>query len=275
MNQRQEVLMESSAMVNMNRCRSSTVETPTVQASLPNLCKHISISYKENCLALSFTSGMREVSFLVTNHVKSVSEQFIKGAYILQIRIVRSQPLNTSHAGSAASPYGINSFKQPHVAPDLLHLIRFRPINRDSDKQRTLQKNKIHAHLGETILLPQLHDDLTNKLDVSPNSISPLIFLESKDYTYVIIGVTLGAVLAIGFVAVIICMIKAKVIDSVFGESDGRMDKSFTSGMREVSFLVTNHVKSVSEHLIKGGRIRDRAKTDDSNAIRNQRTRDQ
>ncbi|RMC21435.1 hypothetical protein DUI87_02301 [Hirundo rustica rustica] len=27
---------------------------------------------------------------------------------------------------------------------------------------------------------------------------------------------------------------------------------SFTSGIREVSFLVTNHVKSISEHLIKG-----------------------
>ncbi|KAF2979676.1 hypothetical protein EK904_003031 [Melospiza melodia maxima] len=36
-------------------------------------------------------------------------------------------------------------------------------------------------------------------------------------YTYVIIGVTLGAVLAIGFLAVIICMIKAKMIDSGFG----------------------------------------------------------
>lgn len=37
------------------------------------------------------------------------------------------------------------------------------------------------------------------------------------DYTYVIIGVTLGAILAIAFVAVIICMIKGNVIDSVFG----------------------------------------------------------
>lgn len=37
------------------------------------------------------------------------------------------------------------------------------------------------------------------------------------DYTYVIIGVTLGAALAIGFVAVIICMMKVKMIDSDFG----------------------------------------------------------
>ncbi|XP_041317574.1 transmembrane protein 273 isoform X1 [Pyrgilauda ruficollis] len=63
---------------------------------------------------------------------------------------------------------------------------------------------------------------------------------EEIDYTYVIIGVTLGAVLAIGFIAVIICMIKAKMNDSDFG-----------------------------------GQTRDQAKTDDSNAIRNQSTRDQ
>ncbi|XP_063261765.1 transmembrane protein 273 isoform X1 [Prinia subflava] len=63
---------------------------------------------------------------------------------------------------------------------------------------------------------------------------------EEIDYTYVIIGVTLGAVLAIGFVAVIICMIKGKEIDSACG-----------------------------------GQTRDQAKTDDSNAIRNQSTRDQ
>ncbi|XP_066179986.1 transmembrane protein 273 [Sylvia atricapilla] len=53
---------------------------------------------------------------------------------------------------------------------------------------------------------------------------------EEIDYTYVIIGGTLGAVLAIAFVAVIICMIKAKVIDSVFGESEGKMDRRSNSG---------------------------------------------
>lgn len=51
MNQRLEMLKESSAMVNMNCCHSSE-ETPKVQATLPNLCRNISISYKENCLAL-------------------------------------------------------------------------------------------------------------------------------------------------------------------------------------------------------------------------------
>ncbi|KAM9610507.1 transmembrane protein 273 isoform 3-T3 [Morphnus guianensis] len=40
---------------------------------------------------------------------------------------------------------------------------------------------------------------------------------EEIDFTYVIIGVTLGAFLAIGFVAVIICMIKNQMIDNVFG----------------------------------------------------------
>ncbi|XP_066047364.1 transmembrane protein 273 [Chamaea fasciata] len=53
---------------------------------------------------------------------------------------------------------------------------------------------------------------------------------EEIDYTYVIIGVTLGAVLAISFVAVIICMIRAKVIDSVFGESESKMDRRSNSG---------------------------------------------
>ncbi|XP_063261766.1 transmembrane protein 273 isoform X2 [Prinia subflava] len=53
---------------------------------------------------------------------------------------------------------------------------------------------------------------------------------EEIDYTYVIIGVTLGAVLAIGFVAVIICMIKGKEIDSACGESDGKMDRRSNTG---------------------------------------------
>ncbi|XP_075279490.1 transmembrane protein 273 isoform X2 [Opisthocomus hoazin] len=39
---------------------------------------------------------------------------------------------------------------------------------------------------------------------------------EEIDFTYVIIGVTLGAFLAIGFVAVIICMIKKQMLDNVF-----------------------------------------------------------
>lgn len=52
MMQRQEMIEKSSATVNMNYWHSSAVETPKVQASLPNLCKIISVSYKENRLAL-------------------------------------------------------------------------------------------------------------------------------------------------------------------------------------------------------------------------------
>lgn len=52
MNQRQEMLKESSATVNMNCSHSSAVETPKVQASLLNFWKNISISYKDKCLAL-------------------------------------------------------------------------------------------------------------------------------------------------------------------------------------------------------------------------------
>ncbi|KAM9011300.1 transmembrane protein 273 isoform 1-T1 [Guaruba guarouba] len=48
---------------------------------------------------------------------------------------------------------------------------------------------------------------------------------EEIDFTYVIIGVTLGVFLAIAFIAVIICMIKTQMIDNVFGESDGKLDR--------------------------------------------------
>ncbi|XP_010561774.1 transmembrane protein 273 isoform X1 [Haliaeetus albicilla] len=53
---------------------------------------------------------------------------------------------------------------------------------------------------------------------------------EEIDFTYVIIGVTLGAFLAIAFVAVIICMIKNQMIDNVFGDSDGKMDRRSNMG---------------------------------------------
>ncbi|XP_031463532.1 transmembrane protein 273 isoform X1 [Phasianus colchicus] len=39
---------------------------------------------------------------------------------------------------------------------------------------------------------------------------------EEIDFTYLIIGVTLGAFLAIAFIAVIICMIKKQMLDHVF-----------------------------------------------------------
>ncbi|KAM9550036.1 transmembrane protein 273 isoform 2-T2 [Guaruba guarouba] len=53
---------------------------------------------------------------------------------------------------------------------------------------------------------------------------------EEIDFTYVIIGVTLGVFLAIAFIAVIICMIKTQMIDNVFGESDGKLDRRSNTG---------------------------------------------
>ncbi|XP_068806303.1 transmembrane protein 273 isoform X3 [Struthio camelus] len=53
---------------------------------------------------------------------------------------------------------------------------------------------------------------------------------EEIDFTYVIIGVTLGAFLAIAFVVVIICVIKKQMLDNVFGESDGKMDRRSNMG---------------------------------------------
>ncbi|XP_074401057.1 transmembrane protein 273 isoform X1 [Zonotrichia albicollis] len=64
---------------------------------------------------------------------------------------------------------------------------------------------------------------------------------EEIDYTYVIIGVTLGAVLAIGFLAVIMCMIKAKMIDSGFG---GQTRDQAKTGKTDAS-------KDTKEHLPK------------------------
>ncbi|XP_074855594.1 transmembrane protein 273 isoform X2 [Carettochelys insculpta] len=48
---------------------------------------------------------------------------------------------------------------------------------------------------------------------------------EAIDPKYVIIGVTLGAVLAIGFIAIKLCMIKRQLIDNDFVDSDNRMEK--------------------------------------------------
>ncbi|TFK03288.1 26S proteasome non-ATPase regulatory subunit 11 [Platysternon megacephalum] len=45
------------------------------------------------------------------------------------------------------------------------------------------------------------------------------------DPKYVIIGVTLGVFLAIGFLALKICMIKRQLIDNDFVDSDNRVDK--------------------------------------------------
>ncbi|XP_042674525.1 transmembrane protein 273 [Centrocercus urophasianus] len=53
---------------------------------------------------------------------------------------------------------------------------------------------------------------------------------EEIDFTYLIIGVTLGAFLAIAFIAVIICMIKKQMLDHVFRESEGKMDRRSNMG---------------------------------------------
>ncbi|XP_039337264.1 transmembrane protein 273 isoform X1 [Mauremys reevesii] len=50
---------------------------------------------------------------------------------------------------------------------------------------------------------------------------------EVIDPKYVIIGVTLGVFLAIGFLALKICMIKRQLIDNDFVDSDNRVDKRY------------------------------------------------
>ncbi|XP_054062487.1 transmembrane protein 273 isoform X2 [Rissa tridactyla] len=54
---------------------------------------------------------------------------------------------------------------------------------------------------------------------------------EETDFTYLIIGVTLGAFLAIGFVALIICLIKKQMIDNVFGGQTWDQAKTETTSM--------------------------------------------
>ncbi|XP_057256972.1 transmembrane protein 273 [Pezoporus wallicus] len=63
---------------------------------------------------------------------------------------------------------------------------------------------------------------------------------EEIDFTYVIIGVTLGAFLAITFVAVIICMIKKQMIDNVF-----RGKKNTTAfSVRDLDLLMFQYSRS-------------------------------
>ncbi|KAM6265849.1 transmembrane protein 273 [Porphyrio hochstetteri] len=54
---------------------------------------------------------------------------------------------------------------------------------------------------------------------------------EEIDFTYVIIGVILGAFLAIGFVAVIICMIRKQMIDNVFEGQTWAQARTETTSM--------------------------------------------
>ncbi|XP_068022328.1 transmembrane protein 273 [Melanerpes formicivorus] len=67
---------------------------------------------------------------------------------------------------------------------------------------------------------------------------------EEIDFTYVIIGVTLGVFLAIGFIAVIICMIKNQMIEKVFGESDGKMDRRSNMGSSQNKYVLRKGVES-------------------------------
>ncbi|XP_075790774.1 transmembrane protein 273 isoform X2 [Pelodiscus sinensis] len=48
---------------------------------------------------------------------------------------------------------------------------------------------------------------------------------ETIDTKYVVIGVTLGLFLAIGFLALKFCIIKRQVNENDFAESDNRMDR--------------------------------------------------
>ncbi|XP_067390499.1 transmembrane protein 273 [Emydura macquarii macquarii] len=57
---------------------------------------------------------------------------------------------------------------------------------------------------------------------------------EAIDPTYVIIGVTLGALLTIGFLALKICMIKRQLRDSDLVDSERRVDRRSPVGSAEM-----------------------------------------
>ncbi|XP_009998661.1 PREDICTED: putative uncharacterized protein C10orf128 homolog [Chaetura pelagica] len=83
---------------------------------------------------------------------------------------------------------------------------------------------------------------------------------EEIDFTYVTIGVTLGALLAIAFVAVIICMIKKQMIDNVFGESDGKMDRRNSKIILSFEHLMGSCVEEAVIDCL--GQTWDQAKTE-------------
>ncbi|XP_019411191.1 PREDICTED: putative uncharacterized protein C10orf128 homolog isoform X1 [Crocodylus porosus] len=71
---------------------------------------------------------------------------------------------------------------------------------------------------------------------------------DGVDITYVIIGVTLGAILAIGFIALKICMIKRQLIDNILGESEGKMERRSqqgSSGNREATLPKTENTNDL------------------------------
>nr|XP_048714650.1 transmembrane protein 273 isoform X2 [Caretta caretta] len=90
--------------------------------------------------------------------------------------------------------------------------MRIRQIER-----RWLIRRLIH---GDTFPYHSFRDFWSAKVSASGTSEE-----EEIDPKYVIIGVTLGAFLAIGFLALKICMIKRQLTDSDFVDSDNRVDK--------------------------------------------------
>ncbi|XP_069720223.1 transmembrane protein 273 isoform X1 [Phaenicophaeus curvirostris] len=73
---------------------------------------------------------------------------------------------------------------------------------------------------------------------------------EEIDFTYVILGVTLGAFLAIGFVALIICMIKNQMIDNVFEGQTWDQAKTEMSMYKENKVQMINNTFAINSYLL-------------------------
>ncbi|XP_015722267.1 uncharacterized protein LOC107315879 isoform X4 [Coturnix japonica] len=73
---------------------------------------------------------------------------------------------------------------------------------------------------------------------------------EEIDLTYLIIGVTLGAFLAIGFIAVIICMIKKQMLDHVFrGQTWDRARTEMTPTHQNSKVQISNNPFAIDSYL--------------------------
>ncbi|EMP26570.1 hypothetical protein UY3_16355 [Chelonia mydas] len=77
---------------------------------------------------------------------------------------------------------------------------------------------------------------------------------EEIDPKYVIIGVTLGAFLAIGFLALKICMIKRQLTDSDLVDSDNRVDKRSraVTTRKKKSIYKNSKIQLTSSHFGMG-----------------------
>lgn len=143
-----------------------------------------------------------------------------------KIRVVAiklSWDLDTSNAKlvhyhkTAPSPLA-NRFVQLHAVQGQSGMLAFSANQSGSALSAPSQEENTNKNKQKIILTLQLCATLseTHLYLINYYCVFTGLFSIFADFTYLIIGVTLGAFLAIGFIAVIICMIKKQMLDHVF-----------------------------------------------------------